>query len=262
MSTDISLEGELGVVQDALLDKESIDDESDDSEIDKAEFGLYQCLPVDDGTPNFETDEPLTVEEYLRRVRYEASMLPNVKRSAVPIKSKKMPALKQGVFGSDLAQCGAERKPSVVWIRSFLSQFVSLRNVLENLRLNGQSAWQCGIFESDLPGIETLLPLGQVELQDLLESKVNKLREGDGIDKESFIFLYILSALIEIPCHPDVLATMRNLARYCADIRAKDPCPGMEELSIMNLLITICGGLFKQDEELATMWDEEMFSLP
>lgn len=262
MSDDASLEREVRAVEDVLFDEEIITDESDDSEIDKAEFGLYQCLPVDDGVPNFESDEPLTVEEYLKRVRYEASMLPNVKRSVVTIESNETPLLKNCILSSDLARCDSERKPSVVWIRSFLSHFVSLRKVLEHLRLNGLPAWQYGISDSDLPGIETLLPLGQVELQNLLENKVSKIRKAGCIDKDSFNFFYIVSALIELPCHPDILATMRNLARYCADVRAMNPCPGMEELSMMNLLITICGGLFKQDQELATIWDEEMFSLP
>jgi hypothetical protein len=264
MSGDASLY-KASIADQAILINEEIimsEDESDDSEIDRAEFGLYQCLPVDDGAPNFQSDEPLTVEEYLRRVRYEASMLPSVTRSSVPVETKEAPSLKQGVLGSDLVQCDSGRKPSVVWVRSFLSHFVSLRNLLEQLRLHGQPAWQCGISESDLPGIEALLPLGQVELQDMLERHMSKMRKSDHIDKETFTLFYLISALLELPCHPDVLAIIRNLARYCADIRAREPCPEMEELSMANILITICGGLFKQDEELAVMWDEEMFSLP
>lgn len=238
-----------------------IEDESDDSEIDKAEFGMYQCLPVDSGAPNFDDDEPLTVEEYLRRVRYEASMLPNVTRSSVCIEQKETPAFSQGVLGSDLVQCALDRKPSIVWVRSFLSHFVSLRNVLEGLRLHGQPAWQFGISESDLPGIEGMLHLGQVELQDLLERDVRRLCEQDCVNKEIFTSLYGICALIELPCHPDVLASMRNLARCCARMRAREPCLGEEQVCMANILIVISGGLYKQDEELATMWDEEMFSL-
>lgn len=43
--------------------------EEDDDE-DKKQFGIYQCLPVDDLEPDWSTDEPTSVEEYLRRVRY------------------------------------------------------------------------------------------------------------------------------------------------------------------------------------------------
>lgn len=37
---------------------------------DGREFGIVQCLPVSDAEPNFDSEQPLTVEEYLRRVRW------------------------------------------------------------------------------------------------------------------------------------------------------------------------------------------------
>ena len=42
--------------------------ESDEEEVLR-QFGIYQCLPVGDGEPDFEAGEPTTAEEYLRRVR-------------------------------------------------------------------------------------------------------------------------------------------------------------------------------------------------
>lgn len=242
------------------------DEETDEdySDSDKAEFGLYQCLPVDDADPNFESDEPLTVEEYLRRVRYEAKSLPNVTRSAVPTKREEMSTCsRHAPLGTSLSlvPCDTDRKPSIIWIRSFLSHFVSLRKSLESIRASGQRASYCGITEVDLPGIDMLLPLGQVQLHDMLESEVNKLKDLDCLDMGRFTIMYIITALIDLPCHPDILATMRKLARYCAAIRAQEPCPGREQLSMLNLMLTICGGLYKQDEELATVWDEERFGL-
>lgn len=50
---------------------------TDEEEFDKREFGIVQCLPVDDGLPidldNFGI--PDTVEEYLRRVRSVALLV-------------------------------------------------------------------------------------------------------------------------------------------------------------------------------------------
>jgi hypothetical protein len=40
-----------------------------DEELDKRQFGIYQALPVDDAEPDWESGEPASVEEYLRRVR-------------------------------------------------------------------------------------------------------------------------------------------------------------------------------------------------
>jgi hypothetical protein len=47
---------------------EFIESPSDD-EFDKQQFGIYQCLPIDNLPPNFESGEAGTVEEYMRRVR-------------------------------------------------------------------------------------------------------------------------------------------------------------------------------------------------
>jgi hypothetical protein len=51
---------------------------TDEEEFDKREFGIVQCLPVDDGLP-IDLDDfgiPDTVEEYLRRVRSVAPFVP------------------------------------------------------------------------------------------------------------------------------------------------------------------------------------------
>lgn len=50
-------------------DQEAEDDE-EDAEQERREFGIYQCLPVDDAEPDWESGEAATVEEYLRRVRW------------------------------------------------------------------------------------------------------------------------------------------------------------------------------------------------
>ena len=46
-------------------------DESADEDFDRRQYGIYQVLPIDDKEPDWEAEEePSTVEEYLRRVRY------------------------------------------------------------------------------------------------------------------------------------------------------------------------------------------------
>ena len=44
-------------------------EEGEEEEQERREFGIYQCLPVDDAEPDWESGEAATVEEYLRRVR-------------------------------------------------------------------------------------------------------------------------------------------------------------------------------------------------
>lgn len=60
---------EEDVVEEYEGEAEDEERSSSDSEADRREFGLYQCLPVEPGEPDWETEEPETVEEYLRRVR-------------------------------------------------------------------------------------------------------------------------------------------------------------------------------------------------
>ena len=48
---------------------EDYDIADDEEEDDRRNFGIYQCLPVDDEEPDWDSGEPQTVEEYLRRVR-------------------------------------------------------------------------------------------------------------------------------------------------------------------------------------------------
>ena len=50
-------------------EEEGEDEEEQEAEQERREFGIYQCLPVDDAEPDWESGEAATVEEYLRRVR-------------------------------------------------------------------------------------------------------------------------------------------------------------------------------------------------
>lgn len=154
----------------------------------------------------------------------------------------------------DLAVCGEDRKPSVIWVRRFLGYFVSMRRVL--------SAYGDHTASVDLYEFERLGPCGQVALQGLLEKEVDALEKMNDVGvlacEVTFKRLYTILALVDVPCHADTLACIRKLTRLCTAARAQDPRPNDEELSLLNLFIVICGGLFRQDEELARVWDEEL----
>lgn len=70
--------------------------------------------------------------------------------------------------------------------------------------------------------------------------------------------IYALSARVERPLHADTAAAYRALLRKCRIWRVEcinsstDPL-----LPHLNILISIAGGYFRQDEELSSMWDEE-----
>lgn len=70
--------------------------------------------------------------------------------------------------------------------------------------------------------------------------------------------LYALSARVERPLHADTAASYRSLLRKCKLWRAQSiHSPTDPLLPHLNILISIAGGYFRQDEELSSMWDQE-----
>lgn len=59
-------EEDFGVGPDHMSE---VEEDDTDEDTDKRQYGIYQCLPVDDAEPDWGVEEPETVEEYLRRVR-------------------------------------------------------------------------------------------------------------------------------------------------------------------------------------------------
>ena len=53
----------------AAEEEEEEEEEEIDEEFDRRQYGIHQCLPVDDAQPDWAAGEPDSVEEYLRRVR-------------------------------------------------------------------------------------------------------------------------------------------------------------------------------------------------
>ena len=119
-----------------------------------------------------------------------------------------------------------------------------------------------------------------------LHSAVRQAVRGEGaLTPEAAAQLYALSARIEKPLHAGTCALYRELLRKCAARRAAlgaaapaaavaaaaavqpggaaDAAEAVEAaaadplLPHLNILIVIAGAYFGQDEELATMWDDD-----
>jgi hypothetical protein len=108
------------------------------------------------------------------------------------------------------------------------------------------------------------------------------VREEGALTPRAAAQLYALSARIEKPLHAGTCALYRELLRRCAARRAAlgaavaaattaanepgaaaDAAHAVEAaaadplLPHLNILIIIAGAYFGQDEELATMWDDD-----
>jgi Survival motor neuron (SMN) interacting protein 1 (SIP1) len=70
--------------------------------------------------------------------------------------------------------------------------------------------------------------------------------------------IYALSARVERPLHADTAAAYCSLLRKCKLWRVE--CinsPVDPFFPHLNILISIAGGYFRQDEELSSLWDED-----
>lgn len=69
--------------------------------------------------------------------------------------------------------------------------------------------------------------------------------------------LYALSARLERPLHADTAAAYRALLRRCKEWRSGAAGTADPSLPHLNVLITLAGAFFRQDEELAAVWEED-----
>jgi hypothetical protein len=251
---------ELGEAEEDSWTYSSADSEDEDGI--RTGFGIVQCLPVEECDPDwteYREHEPisladLTVEEYLRRVRFQAHVLPNVVKVDVDemkwMEREPQRQVRVETHAQD-SPLSDDRSPGLAWIRSFIAQFMSLRQDLENARVDSNAISTRGLSD------QSLLGLGQVALQKLLEEEADAI-ERDGAKEARVRMVYDISALLDWPCHGDTLATIRRLVRVCSGFRDKSPRPADRELALLNIVIVICGGIFRQDEHLAGLFNAEL----
>ena len=154
----------------------------------------------------------------------------------------------------DIAQCDPALKPSILWVRTFLTKYSALRrNVVEPLSWTDE-------FRQGMPELVTFSKMSQQQLLSQFESEVGAYMKCDALSREIATRLYAMTLFIDLPCHGDVSALLRMLVRKCASLRARIPRPDDEHLACLNLIIVVCGGFFRQDEELASMWDEDLYT--
>ncbi|PRW56469.1 Gem-associated 2 [Chlorella sorokiniana] len=277
------------------------EDSSSDSDADRREFGIYQALPVEEGEPDWEA-ECLDVQEYLRRVRYEAEHLPDVVTAAPPSQQtaadapnpqRDRPTSFDRFLAADpgVAPCDPSLKPSAAWTLDFLRQFSQLRRRLQRefeltcgqpaagadlgggLRISPEAAAGSGALEAAAqeelaalsldppsaltPELQQLQGQDQLQVRRQLHAAIRQVVREEQLDPAAAALLYALSARIEKPLHAGTCALYRQLLRLCASQRAALGSAADPSLPHLNIMIVIAGAYFAQDEELATMWDDD-----
>jgi len=154
----------------------------------------------------------------------------------------------------DIAQCDPALKPSILWVRTFLTKYSALRRIVVG------SLSRTNELSQGMPELIMFSKMSQRHLLSQFESEVEACMKCDGLSRETASRLYAMTLFIDLPCHGDVSALLRMLVRKCASLRARLPRPDDEHLACLNLIIVVCGGFFRQDEELASMWDEDLYT--
>ncbi|KAK4755669.1 hypothetical protein SAY87_009426 [Trapa incisa] len=107
------------------LDEEDGDEDSEDS--NEYYASIRRPVFVIEGEPNFEVGPPEDGLEYLRRVRWEAAQLPNLRVAKLDrSKFDKEQSVYMPVI-PEIAKCPEHLMPSKQWEEEFLADFSKLR---------------------------------------------------------------------------------------------------------------------------------------
>ncbi|CDY14841.1 BnaC04g48380D [Brassica napus] len=246
--------GTKEVIDDLTL--EEVGEEEYSEENDDYNSILKPAFAVD-GEPDFESGPPEDGFEYLRRVRWEAKRVPNVK--VAKIDESKYITKEQSVYMPqipEIPKCPEHLLPLKEWEDSLLSDFSHLRSVLDetmpsnqsiedvlmeifNKRLHTVPDESFGGLVSDIQGMDSVTQVSRLKKRIVLVEKESRLERSD------CKWVVALCASVETPLDGDTCACLRAFLRKCASLRALEVED--EQVIIMaNMLITIAGRYFGQ----------------
>ncbi|KAJ0258377.1 hypothetical protein HA466_0071770 [Hirschfeldia incana] len=256
--------------------KEGMDDLTLEEEEEEEEYSednddynsiLKPAFAVE-GEPDFESGPPEDGFEYLRRVRWEAKRVPNVK--VAKIDESKYIAKEQSVYMPqipEIPKCPEHLLPLKEWEDSLLYDFSHLRLALSqdandsfgdeimsssqsieyalmgmfSTRLNTVTDESFGVVVSEIQGMDSVTRVSR------LKKRICLVEKESGLQRSDCIWVVALCASVDTPLDGDTCACLRAVLRKCASVRALEVED--EQVVIMaNMLITIAGRYFGQME--------------
>ncbi|KAF8045809.1 hypothetical protein N665_4383s0002 [Sinapis alba] len=251
------------------MDDLTLEEEEEEYSEDNDDYNsiLKPAFAVD-GEPDFESGPPEDGFEYLRRVRWEAKRVPNVK--VAKIDESKYATKEQSVYMPqipEIPKCPEHLLPLKEWEDSVLSDFSHLRLALSqdannscgdeimsssqsieyalmgmfSTRLNTVTDESFGVVVSEIQGMDSVTRVSRLKKRICLVEKESSLQRSD------CIWVVALCASVDTPLDGDTCACLRAILRKCASVRALEVED--EQVIIMaNMLITIAGRYFGQME--------------
>ncbi|KAI3942099.1 hypothetical protein MKW92_033128 [Papaver armeniacum] len=207
-----------------------------------------------EGDPDFDSGPPEDGLEYLRRVRYEAAQIPDVKVVKVDKSKLDKEQTKYMPEIPDIAKCPPHLQPSKEWEDAFLADFSELRQALPHLE--GSKTFQpMSVADVDDasrcsrdPTVSVILGLDDVARVSMLKRCINSFETKSSLCRNDCAWLFALFVAVGIPLNADTTASVRSLLRKCASLRAGKLEAGEDddEVVMLNMLATICGRFFGQ----------------
>ncbi|XP_032357162.1 gem-associated protein 2 [Etheostoma spectabile] len=230
---------------------------------------------------------PRNPREYLRQVQLEASQCPEVVVAQIdPKKLKKKQTINASVAGCHAAPVGFS--PSLTWQQHQVSTFSGVRQSIAKNRnhwsshtlddnvlmpkLTDEEGWKKFCFGETVylgtssgrtddepepaldyskvgfpPFLSIVSRLNQSTVLMLLEILISWFEEHDFVPQLGR-WLYALLACLEKPLLPEAHASIRQLARRCAQLRSTLESQEDEKLPALNLLICLVARYFEQND--------------
>ncbi|XP_024003980.1 uncharacterized protein LOC18026444 isoform X2 [Eutrema salsugineum] len=249
------------------MDDLTLEEEEDYTEDNDDYNSILKPAFAVDGEPDFDSGPPEDGLEYLRRVRWEAKRVPNVK--VAKLDGSKYRKKEQSVYMPQIPEihkCPEHLLPVKEWEDSLLSDFLQLRLALsqdankycEDETMSSQSIEDVlmeilkkrlhtvtdesfGEVVSDIQGMDSVTRVSK------LKKRICLVEKESGLQSSDFKWIVALCASVDTPLDADTCACLRALLRKCASLRALEVED--EQVIIMaNMLITIAGRYFGQME--------------
>lgn len=104
---------------------------------------------------------------------------------------------------------------------------------------------------SNCPLLSVILGMDSVARVSTLRKRIKSLEDASTLSRSDCLWLFALCAVVDTPLNADTSASLRDLLRKCASLRA-----GKSELDdeviMLNILLTISGRYFGQAEKKQT----------
>ncbi|KAI3904967.1 hypothetical protein MKW92_040571 [Papaver armeniacum] len=207
-----------------------------------------------EGDPDFDSGPPEDGLEYLRRVRYEAAQIPDVKVVKVDKSKLKKEQTKYMPEIPDIAKCPPHLQPSKEWEDAFLADFSELRQSKKDIssllslmlihlkstqnptrhlkpalpHLEGSKTFQpMSVADVDDasrcsrdPTVSVILGLDDVARVSMLKRCINSFETKSSLCRNDCAWLFAVFVAVGIPLNADTTASVRSLLRKCASLQA------------------------------------------